>query len=144
MTRKYVISSISLLMLSVAANNVDRFFYSIKAVKPYPLRKSIETSVGWYWDYLGDLSSFAFLMLAVVLILQPVYYHFKALSTNTYQHLYVFTKMWHRVFWVIFVTSILDIIHYVLAARQIEQFFLIENGIFLFMTGYFIYKAYRK
>jgi hypothetical protein len=151
MIKKYVISSISLLMLSVFTNNVDRVFRSNEAVAPFPLYQPTVldkvrgiTSVGWYWDYLGDLFSFAFLMLAIVLILQPIYYHFKLLSGNTYSHLYVFTKMWHRVFWVIFVTSVLDIIHYVLAARQFEKFFLIQNGIFLIMTAYFIYKAYRK
>lgn len=141
MTRKYIISSISLLMLSVASNNIDRAFNSPVATRPYPLRPVIETSVGWYWDYLGDLCSFSFLMLAVVLILHPVYYHFKEIQ---HAPLYVFTKMWHRVFWVIFVTSVLDVLHYVLAARQIEQYFLIQNGVFLIMTGYFIYKAYRK
>ena len=142
--KKYILSSIALLMLSVFANNVDRIFYSPAAVHPYPLKPAIVTSVGWYWDYLGDLISFSFLMLAVVLILQPVYYHFRHLSKNSYQHLFVFTKMWHRVFWVIFVTSILDILHYVLAARQFEYFFLVQNAVFLLMTGYFIYKAYRK
>lgn len=131
-------------MLSVFTNNIDRLFTSPKPTNPYFFRHDIVTSIGWYWDYLGDLISFSLLMYCVVLVLKPVYIHFRDTPVQAHTGLFIFTKLWHRIFLVIFVTSILDIIHYVLAARQIQQFFLIQNAVYLIMTGYFIFKAYHK
>lgn len=139
--KKYAISSVVLLFLSVLAGQFDRAFNSTDAVRPFMLIDA-ETSLGWYTDYLCDLISFSLLMYAVIVILKPIKLHF--LEDEKRNWLYGFVKMWHRVFWVIFITSLLDIVHFVIAARQFDKFFLIQNGLFLIMTGYFIYKLYRK
>lgn len=144
MKKGKTILSITLLFMSVFANNIDRVFRSDAGINPFPLRPDIRTSVGWYWDYLGDIVSFTFLMGTVVVILEVVYAHFADFRKKGYYALYTFTWMWHRVFWVILLTSVLDLIHYLLAARQIEWFFLGINGVFLVLTAIFIYKAFKR
>lgn len=139
--KRYALTSIILLFISVLVGQVDRAYNSVSAIKPF-LISDYETTIGWYTDYLCDLCSFSFLMAAVIVILKPISVHF--FTEEIHSWLYGFVKMWHRVFWVIFVTSLLDIVHFIIAARQIEWFFLAQNGIFLLMTGFFIYKLYRR
>jgi hypothetical protein len=143
MTKKTTIRPIVLLLLSVFTGQVDRMFNSPRAINPFPYYNQ-PTSLGWYTDYLGDLCSFSILMYCVISILSPLAMYFKWKNDFTHHSLFIFSMLWIRLFQVVFITSLLDIVHFVLAARQWELFFLIQNGIYLLMTGYLIYKAYRK
>lgn len=100
--------------------------------------------MAWYADMLGDLVSFTLIMWCVVIILAAVCDHFDDFTKPGYYGLYMFSWMWHRVFWVIAITSMLDIVHYLLAARQWHLFFVLQNGLFLLITAVFIIKALRK
>lgn len=143
MKRKSTILPIVLLFLSVLTGQLDRMFNSTKAINPFPYYGH-PTTLGWYTDYLGDLCSFSILMYCVVSILDPLSKYFKSKEDTAHRSLFIFSMLWITLFKVIFITSLLDVLHFVLAARQWDLFFLVQNGVYLLMTGFLIYKAYRK
>lgn len=143
MIKYKTILSIVLLMLSVFTNNADLVFYEDGTINPFPFHPG-PTSKAWYWDMLFDLVSFSLIMCCIVVVLDVVSIHFTDFKKHGYYELYVFTWMWHRVFWVIAITSALDIIHFMLAARQWEWYFLVQNALFLIISCYFIFKAFWK
>lgn len=98
----------------------------------------------WYVKDIGEALSFTAMMMTICFILKPIEKHLKEAKWVGHNSMMIFVKMWYRVFTVVIVISILDLIHYLLSYRHSEWFFLISNGIFLFFTVYYIYKAYRK
>ena len=108
------------------------------------MEKEIPISVAWYAKHLSELFSYSVLMFCFCFILQAVEYQLEKIGGIWLAALYVFVKMWHRLLWVVAVTSVLDIVHYVISFRQFQLFFLIQSFLFLIATIYFIFKAYYK
>lgn len=141
--KKFVIKTMLFFCASYFIQYVYKFVVNPIMVNPFPLRPDISISTDWMFKYYGELISYSFMMLAICYVLNPIEQHLKE-KMNSYYGLYIFVRMWHRVFWVIFFTSILDIINYALSFKRNEYFFLIQNGLFLILTCYFIYKTYKK
>jgi hypothetical protein len=140
--KKSAFLSVSLLMLSVFAGQMDRVFVNSQKAISFLLYDGA-TSLSWYADYLGDLLSFSLFMLCIITVMKPIYVHFERLQDTVHHRLYVFTRLWYRLFNVIFIISVIDVFHFILAARQSEIIFLSQNILFLLLTIGLTYKAYR-
>jgi len=141
--RKATIRSLTLFFLSVIVNNLHRGWQSNTPIHPFFIGDTA-ISIGWYTKMLCEMLSFSLLMLCVCAILKPVEKHFETVQWVGHNALFIFVKVWHRIFWVVVVISGLDIFHFLLSFRQTEWFFLIQNGVFFLMTSYYLYKAYRR
>jgi len=141
--KKDTVRALSFFFLSTIVNNIYRGWQNNKLIKPF-LINDIEISVSWYSKMLCDMTSFLLLMLCVCAILKPVEKHFENVQWVGHNALFIFVKVWHRIFWVVVIISALDIAHFLLSFRQTEWFFLIQNGIFFLMTSYYLYKAYKR
>lgn len=144
--KKYWIISLSLLFLSVITGNLDRFTRLNDGgyIKPFPLMQDEQIHLWWYSKHIAELASFSLLMLMVCYIMKGIEQYFMEKPGESYTGIFIFVKTWHRLFWVIAITSLLDLIHYLLAFKRLEEFFLIQNGLYLMITAFFIYKAFRK
>jgi hypothetical protein len=142
--KKNVYTTLLLLFFSIFVNSLNRAFNSGEIIYPYSLEPTIPISIAWYAKHVCELISFSLLMLCVCFILRPVEKHLSEVKWVGHNAIFVFVKVWHRIFWVIFFTSILDTINYLISFKQAEWFFLIQNGLFLIMTSYYLYKAFRK
>lgn len=142
--KKSVRTTLVLFFLSIFINNLNRAFSSAEMINPYPLKTDIAISVAWYAKHICELLSFSLLMLCICFILKPVEEHLKTVQWVGHNSLHTFVKVWHRIFWVVFLVSGLDFIHYILAFRNIEWFFLVQNGFFFLLTTFYLFKAYRK
>jgi hypothetical protein len=142
--KKNVRTTLVLFFLSVFVNNFNRVFSSPEIITPFPFDKDVSISVAWYAKHICELLSFSLLMLCVCFILKPVEEHLKTVQWVGHNSLHTFVKVWHRIFWVVFLVSGLDLVHYILAFRHIEWFFLIQNGLFFLLTIFYLFKAYRK
>ena len=141
--KKYVIKSLVFFGVSYFIQYAYKFVEHPVKVNPFPLKPDIAISTDWLAKHYGELVSYSFMMLAICYVLNPIERHFREKRTSFFA-LYIFTRMWHRVFWVIFFTSLLDIVNYALSFKRNEYFFLIQNGLFLILTCYFIYKTYKR
>jgi len=141
--KKPIAKTLLLFFLSVIINNAHRAWRSAEMIQPF-LINDLQISVAWYAKLLCDMISFTLIMMCICFVLQPVESHMKNSEWKGHNAIYIFVKVWHRVFWVVVVISVLDIAHYLLSFRQTEWFFLVQNGIFFIMTSYYLYKAYRK
>lgn len=142
--KKYVFLSLSLFFLSAFLNNLYRIFNSDEIIKPFFLKKELEISVAWYAKHVCELLSFSFLMLCICSILKPVRNHLKNSNWLGHNSIYVFTKLWSRLFCTVVWISLFDLLHYIIAFRQLEWFFLIQNALFFLLTSYYIFHAYKK
>lgn len=141
--KKTAALSTGYLFCSVFAGHVDRVFVKNEKVIKFPFLDS-PTTLNWYADYLGDLCSYSLFMLCLITVMKPVYRHFENMQDTVHHRMFIFTRLWHRLFWVITITSFVDVIHFILAARQIEAVFLIQNIAFLLVTVVLIIKAYSR
>lgn len=143
--KKSVKTTLILFFLSVFVNTIHRAWQSdTTIIHPFIYEKGIAISVAWYTKHICELLSYTLFVLCVCYILKPVEHHLQDVKWVGHNALLVFVKVWHRIFWVVVITSCLDITHYLLSFRQTEWFFLIQNLIFFLMTGYYFFKAYRK
>lgn len=142
--KKPVTITLTLLFLSAIVNNLNRGIISSEMITPYFFEPAIKISVAWYAKHICELLSFSLIILCVCYVQRTVEQHLSKVSWPGHNTLYVFVKVWHRIFWTIFIISIVDLFHYLISFRQMEWFFLIQNGIFFTMTSYYLYKAYRK
>lgn len=142
--KNHVIFTLTLFFLSIVLNSVYRAFPSDEIIHPFFLNKSIPISIAWYAKHLSELFSFSMLMWCFCRILTPIEKHLEDSIWIGKNGLYVFVKMWHRVLWVVAITSVFDIVHYVISFRQFQLFFLIQNTIFFVVSIHFIFKAYYR
>lgn len=142
--KKSVKTTLILFFLSVFINTLHRAFNSQELIYPFWYEKEIAISVAWHTKHICELLSFTLMMLCVCYVLKPVEHHLQDVKWVGHNALLVFVKVWHRIFWVVVVISLLDLLHYIISFRQTEWFFLIQNGIFFIMTGYYLFKAYKK
>lgn len=142
--KKDVKITLILFALSVFMNNLNRAFTSSEIINPYPLMPDIKISVAWYAKHISELISFSLLMLCVCCILKPVKQHLKSVIWLGHNTLLTFVSVWHRIFMIVFLVSILDLIHYFIAFRRIEWFFLVQNGLFFLLTIFYLFKAFKK
>lgn len=149
--KKYTIRTISTLIIGWVLPHIHRLWNNkpIEKITPFLFGKGkdgkpIKISVEWYVKDIGDLLSFSLLMLTVVMILIPVIDHLKKVQWHGHNQLLIFVTLWYRLFLVILVSSIFDFIHYMVAFRQIEWYFLILNGGYVIMSTYFIQKLWKQ
>lgn len=142
--KKSVKTTLILFFLSVFVNTIHRAFNSQELIYPFIYEKEIPISIAWYTKHICELVSFTLIMLCVCYILKPVEKHLMEVKWVGHNALLVFVKVWHRIFWVVVIISLLDLVHYIISFRQTEWFFLIQNGIFFLMTAYYLFKAYKK
>lgn len=114
-----------------------------RILHPFFLKKDITISKAWYIKDICEALSFSFLMLTICFILKAVERHLEEVDWRGSNKMLAFTKTWHRIFYVVFITSIFDLAHYLISFKQTEWFFLILNGFFLFLTAYYIYRLYH-
>lgn len=143
MKAKQAILPIVLLLISVVAGQMDRWYNSPKAISPFPFYNH-PTSLGWYTNYLGSLCSFSIFALCLIVVQQTLRNYFYSIKDTAHYNLFNFSNLWLRLFKVVFLTSLLDIIHFLLAARQWQIFFLIQSGGYLIATAVLIYKTYKR
>ncbi len=141
--KKAAFLSVSLLMLSVFAGQADRVFVNSQKSIGFVLWEK-STALNWYADYLGDLLSFSLFMCCIIAVMNPICKHFEKLQDTIHHRLYIFTKLWYSLFKVIGVISLIDVAHFIIAARQLEIVFLLQNILFLLLTIGLTYKAYRR
>lgn len=146
MIKKYTIRTIVTLVISWILPQIHRIYnnFPIKIIHPFPYAKQVEISTQWYVKDLGDLSSFSLLMVMVYMVLIPVRNHLKEAQWVGHNRLLNFVTLWHRLFLIIIIASIFDIVHYILAFRQLEWYFLILNGGYLVMSLYYIQKLWKR
>ena len=142
--KKQVTRTLLLFFISVLVGNLNRAFNSSEMIAPFTVKPDIQISIAWYAKHVCDLLSFSLLMLCVCSILKPVENHLKEASWVGHNAMYVFVRVWHRIFLIVFIVSCLDLVHYIISFRQMEWFFLIQNGLFFIMTSFYLYKAYKK
>jgi hypothetical protein len=142
--KRNVTISLTLFFLSVFINNFNRAFSSDELINPFIFEKEIEISIAWYSKHICELVSFCLLMLCVCYVLKPVEKHLMEVEWPGHNSILTFVKVWHRIFWVVAVTAILDVVNYFLTYKRCQEFFLLQNAIFLIMTGYYLFKAYKK
>lgn len=142
--KKAVRSTLILFFASIIVNNLHRVFANEQMITPFVLEKEISISVAWYAKHICDLLSFSLLMVCVCSILKPVEKHLRDAKWVGHNSMFIFVRVWHRIFFIVVVVSVLDLIHYFISFRQTDWYFLIQNGFFFIMTSYYLYKAYRK
>lgn len=143
--KKSVKTTLILFFLSVFVNTIHRVWQSdTTMLYPFFYKKDIAIPISWYSKHICELLSFTLIMLCVCYILKPVEHHLKEVKWVGHNALLVFVKVWHRIFWVVVIISLLDLLQYIISFRQTEWFFLIQNAIFFLMTGYYLFKAYKK
>ena len=146
--KRFVKITLWLLALSCLLPHVHRAFNSIgeRVITPFYFDKSLEISIGWYVKDIGDLLSYSLQMLMVCYILIPVKNHFEEVVEDgkNFNKLLIFVTMWLRLFQTIFVTSLFDLLHYIIAFKHIQIYFLTLNGIYFFVSVYFIRKIIWK
>lgn len=151
MMKKYTIRTVATLIVSWVLPHVHRLWNNMPIEKITPFYfgrgktgKPLEISVQWYVKDIGDLLSFSLLMLTVVMILFPVIKHLKEVKWVGHNQLLIFVTLWHRLFLIVLVSSVFDLIHYLIAFRQVEWYFLILNGGYVVMSIYFIQKLWKR
>jgi len=142
--RKSVKTTLILFFLSVFFNTAHRAFSSNQTIHPFFYNKELAISIAWYAKHICELVSFTLIMCCVCFVLKPVEKHLQEAQWIGHNSLLVFVKVWHRIFTLIVIISLLDLLHYVASFRQTEWFFLIQNAIFFILTGYYLFKAYKK
>lgn len=142
--RKSVKITLILFFLSVFFNTAHRAFKSQEMIHPFIYKKEVYISVAWYAKHICELLSFSLIMCCFCYILKPVEKHLQEVKWVGHNSLLVFVKVWHRIFVLVVIISLLDIVHYIASFRQNEWFFLIQNAIFFILTGYYLFKAYKK
>lgn len=142
--KRYSIVTIALLFASIFANNFYRIIKSTGIIYPFPYRLDINISLTWYAKLLSDQISFSLIMACVIFILKPIILYIEKSEWIGKNPMLIFAKLWQRIFIVILIVSIADIFHYILAFKQSQIFFLIQNGLFIALTSYYLYKAYRR
>jgi len=137
--------SIALFCIACFAPQVYRTFNSNPVmIHPFYFMPETAISVAWYLKDIGEMISYSVIMFIVTLVLKPIESHLEDVKWSGHLGLLSFVKLWHRFFFVIFVISVFDLGHYVLAFKQSEVFFLVLNGFFVVLTGRYAYKIYRK
>jgi hypothetical protein len=142
--KKSVKITLILFFLSVFFNTAHRAFTSNEMIHPFIYNKEVAISIAWYSKHICELVSFTLVMSCVCFILKPVERHLQEVKWVGHNSILVFVKVWHRIFTLVVIISLLDILHYVISFRQTEWFFLIQNAIFFILTGYYLFKAYKK
>ncbi len=142
--KKQVTKTLVLFFVSVLVNSIDRAFQSEEMIAPFMYADDIKISIAWYAKHICELLSFSILMLCVCSILRPVEKHLNEVKWVGHNAMYVFVKVWHRIFFIVFIVSCLDLVHYIISFRQLHWFFLIQNGFFFIMTSIYLFKAYKK
>lgn len=143
--KKYAISTFTLLFFSFLLPNVYRMYNNgeIKTIHPFFLSNE-KISLAWYLKDCGDLISFSMIVLVVCLLLNLIEKYLKSDHWTGNLEITNFVNLWQLVFWIIFFSSVLDFVHYLIAFKQIQWFFLIQSGLFLIVSCHYICKAYRK
>jgi len=142
--KQSVAKSLFLFFLSIICQSVYRAFPSDEMIAPFFLKPEIHISIAWYAKHLSDLFGFSLLMFCVVFILRPVEKHLQNSEWVGHNAMLTFVKLWHRIFFVVAITGLMDIVHYAISFKQTQWFFLVQNAIFFLMTFYYLFKAYRK
>ncbi len=123
--------------------------HSIILLHPFPFGFDskglpISISLQWYLKEIGEILGTTGLFLCVCVVLKPVENHLKEVKWIGHNGLLIFVTMWRRIFYIVTAGYVFDLIHYLTSYRHSESFFLITNAVFLFWTGWYIYKAYKK
>jgi hypothetical protein len=142
--KKYAILTISFLFASIFVNNSYRIFQSTGIIYPFPYRSEINISLAWYTKILADHVSFTLLMTCIIYVLKPIILYIEKSEWIGKNPMLIFVRLWHRIFCIVFIVSIADIFHYLLAFKQSQIFFLVQNAIFIILTSYYLFKAYKK
>lgn len=151
MMKKYTIRTVVTLSLSWVIPMLYRLWNNspIEYIHPFlygtgkdgnPLRISIQ----WYVKDIGELISYSLVMLTVCMILIPVIKHLQEVKWVGHNGLLIFVTVWQRLFQIIFWASVFDLIHYIIAFRQIEIYFLILNGFYFLLSFYYLFKLWRR
>lgn len=142
--KKHLRNSLALFFASVLVTNLHRPFTSGEMIFPFPLEPEIKISIAWYAKMICDLVATMLFTMCICAVLSPVEKHLKEVTWVGHNAMYVFVKVWHRIFFIVAVVNGLDLLHFMISFRQTNWFFLIQNGFFFIMTSYYLYKAYRK
>jgi len=142
--KKHLRNTLILFFASVLVNNFHRIFSSGDMIYPFPMEPEIKISIAWYAKMVCDLLSATLFTMCICAVLKPVEKHLHEVTWVGHNAMYVFVKVWHRIFFIVAVVNGLDLLHYIISFRQTNWFFLIQNGFFFTMTSYYLYKAYRK
>ena len=111
---------------------------------PFPLSPDTTISHQWYVKDIGDQFGFILLMALVVYVMGIVIEHLKNYDWHGHNFVLEFARVWRRVFYVVLLISIFDLLNYLLSFRQSERIFLIENLLYWLLSGYYLYKLKWK
>lgn len=142
--KKHLRNSLILFFGSVLVNSLHRAFTDSGMIYPFPWEPDISISIAWYAKHISELSSAILFTMCICAVLKPVEKHLNDVSWVGHNAMYVFVKVWHRIFFIVAVVNGLDLLHYLISFRQTNWFFLIQNGFLFLMTAIYLYKAYRK
>ena len=145
--RNTIIKSISLFFISSILPNVHRFLnneHKMIMLKPFYIQVDKGISLAWYLKDIGELISFTLLSWVVCIILKAIEKYLRKERVMEYERMIVFIKLWREIFYVIFISSVLDFGHYMVAFKRAEWFFLIQTFIFFLMSCYYIFKSFYR
>lgn len=146
--KRFVKITLWLLAVSCILPHIHRAFNSVAGdiIHPFYFDKEVEISIGWYVKDIGDLLSYSLQMLMICYILIPVKKHFEEVLEDgkSFSKLLIFVTMWLRLFQTIFVTSVFDFLHYMIAFKHIQIYFLTLNGVYFLFSIYIIRKLWKQ
>ena len=142
--KKTTYTTLFFFFASVLVNNANRAWSSTELINPFVLERGIEISIAWYAKHIAELSAYILFMLCVVSILRPVENHLQKVQWIGHNYMLTFVSVWHRIFVVTTWIGGLDLFHYLIAFRQWDNFFLIQNLVFFILTSYYLWKAYKQ
>lgn len=113
-------------------------------LNPFYGQPNEKISLAWYMKDIGELISFSLIILVVCIILNFVKSYLIKEKVSEYYRMRIFLKLWQEIFWIIFVSSILDFGHYMLAFKHAEWFFLSQTLAFFGMSCFYIFKSFYR
>jgi len=142
-----IIKTVILFGISSILPNVHRFLNNTDKmimIKPFHNQPKEQISLAWYLKDTGELISFTLIIWVVCIILGAVENYLKKERAIEYGRMMVFVKLWQEIFFIIFISSILDFAHYLIAFKRAEWFFLTQTFVFFLMSCYYIFKSFYK
>jgi len=144
--RRFVKITILLFTLCTVSAFAHRLFNNspIKIIHPFFLKRDMPISKHWYYLFLGDMISYSCLWLWICSTIRPLKNHLKELAWIGHNPYLVFSTLWYNIFLICFVSSLLDIIHYLLAFKTFEWWFVVQTSAFTLTSVVLICKSYFK
>lgn len=144
--KKSVRITLILFALAVFSSYAHRIFNNSHSVmfNPFYFAKKVEISKHWYYLFLGERISYCIVWVWVVYTIIPLRKHLEDIKWSGINPYLVFAKFWHRISRLVFLCSIIDLIHYVVAFNTVEYWFLIQTFLFIGASVFYLFKSYYK